>query len=304
MSGIDNPELLLAVLDSLTIGVSLVDCQGKIVLWNRRAERLTGYLRQDALGRSVREGFLGCMDMENNELSGEAAPALVALRDGKSVTLETSLRHRSGHRVPARLQVTVLRDDRGAIVGAVESFEETIAVSDWERRQSKLATYGCLDRASGVLNHAMMQSHLREILGTFSEHSVPFAILCVALDQLEVIKTRHGPGAVASLLRVVGQTLEHSLRPTDAIGRWQDNEFLAILQECSSAEAGKTAERLSRMVARAKIEWWGDPLLITLSIGGTEVRKGDSEEEMIRRAEAGMQECRTQGGGRVILERE
>jgi len=59
MSGMDNPEVLLAVIDSLTLGVSLVNPQGKIVLWNRHAEQLTGYLRQDALGRSVREGFLG-----------------------------------------------------------------------------------------------------------------------------------------------------------------------------------------------------------------------------------------------------
>jgi len=206
--------------------------------------------------------------------------------------------------VPARLQVTPLRDDRGVIVGAVESFEENIAVSDWERRQCKLAAYGCLDRASGVLNHAMMQSHLREMLGTFSEHPVPFAVLCVALDQLETIKKRHGPGAVASLLRIVGQTLEHSLRPTDSIGRWQENEFLAILQECTSAEAGKTAERVRRMVAGAKIEWWGDLLHITLSIGGTEARNRDSDEQVIRRAEAGMLECRTQGGDRVILDSE
>ena len=242
MLEMDNPDVLLAVLDSLTVGVSLVDRQGKIVLWNRRAERLTGFLRQEALGRSVRDGFLSCMDMENNELSGEAAPAVAVLRDGKNVTLETSLRHRSGHRVPARLQVAPIRNDRGAIVGAVESLDETIAVSDWERRQSKLAAYGCLDRASGVLNHATMQSHLREILSTFSEHSVPFSVLCVSLDQLETIKARHGAGAQASLLRIVGQTLEHSLRPTDSIGRWQENEFLTILQECTSAEAAETGE--------------------------------------------------------------
>ena len=61
MPGMDSPEVLLAVIDTLTVGVSLVDPLGKIVLWNRHAERLTGYLRQDALGRSVREGFLGCM---------------------------------------------------------------------------------------------------------------------------------------------------------------------------------------------------------------------------------------------------
>jgi diguanylate cyclase (GGDEF)-like protein/PAS domain S-box-containing protein len=304
MPGIDNPEVLLAVIDSLSVGVSLVDCNGKIVLWNRHAERLTGYLRQDALGKSVRDGFLGCMDLDNNDLTGDAAPTVTALRDGRPVTMEASLRHRSGHRVPTRICVTPIRDERGAMLGAVESFEETIAVSDWQRRQSKLAAYGCLDRVSGVLNHAMMQSHLRELLTTFAEHPLPFSILCVALDQLETVQKKHGPGALAALLRIIGQTLEHSLRPTDSIGRWQENEFLAILQECTSAEARKTADRLRKMTATAKIEWWGDLLPVTLSIGGSEVRTGDSCESVLQRAEAGLRESRLQGGDRALVDEE
>jgi diguanylate cyclase (GGDEF)-like protein/PAS domain S-box-containing protein len=289
MPRMDSPEVLLAVIDVLSMGVTVVDQSGKIVLWNRQAERLTGFLRQEVIGRSVREGFLGGVDMDNNDLSGDAAPAVTAMRDGKQISLEASLRHRSGHRIPTRLRVSTLRDERGTIIGAVESFEETIAVSDWERRQSKLAAYGCLDRTSGVLNHGMMQSHLRELLSTFAEHPVPFAVLCVALDQMETIKKRHGPGALAALVRTVGQTLELSLRPTDSVGRWQENEFLAILQECTSEEARKTAERLRKMAAMAKIEWWGDVLPITLSIGATEARKGDTLDGVLGRAEA---QCR------------
>jgi diguanylate cyclase (GGDEF)-like protein/PAS domain S-box-containing protein len=304
MAGMDTPEILLAVIDTLGVGVSVVDRGGKIVLWNRHAERLTGYLRQDTLGKSVKDGFLGCVDFENKDLTGESAPAATALRDGKTIKLEASLRHRSGHRVPTMMKVTPIRDERGAIIGAVESFEETIAVSDWERRQSKLAAYGCLDGTSGVLNHAMMQSHLREMLSTFAEHPVPFSVLCVALDQLETIKARHGPGALTALVRIVGQTLEYSLRPTDSIGRWQENEFMAILAECTALEAVKTSERLRKMAARAKIEWWGDVLPITLSIGATEIRKGDTVDAVIQRAETAMEECRKQGGDQAILDRD
>jgi diguanylate cyclase (GGDEF)-like protein len=126
----------------------------------------------------------------------------------------------------------------------------------------------------------------------------------VALDQMETIKKRHGPGALAALVRTVGQTLELSLRPTDSVGRWQENEFLAILQECTGEEARKTAERLRKMAAMAKIEWWGDVLPITLSIGATEARTGDTPDGVLERAEAGMLESRTQGGDRVVMDKE
>jgi diguanylate cyclase (GGDEF)-like protein len=142
------------------------------------------------------------------------------------------------------------------------------------------------------------------LLSTFAEHPLPFSILCVALDQLETVQKKHGPGALAALLRIIGQTLEHSLRPTDSIGRWQENEFVAILQECTSAEARKTADRLRKMTATAKIEWWGDLLPVTLSIGGSEARTGDSCESVLQRAEAGLRESRLQGGDRALVDEE
>jgi GGDEF domain-containing protein len=63
----------------------------------------------------------------------------------------------------------------------------------------------------------------------------------------------------------VGQTLENSLRPTDFLGRWQENQFLAILTECSATEITCASERLRRMVSGSKIAWWGDRLPVIIS---------------------------------------
>src|SRR5277367_84534 len=125
MSVLSNPEFLVAIIENLSVGISVVDEHGKIVLWNRHAERLTGLNRRDVIGHSVREGFLGYLDNDNNEMAGEAAPAVVAMREGREVRVELSLRHRSGQRVPIRLQVRVIRDEHRTTVGAVESFDET-----------------------------------------------------------------------------------------------------------------------------------------------------------------------------------
>lgn len=301
MPSFDDPEIFRAALDSLQVGVYLVDRDRKILFWNSGAERLTGYLRQDMLGRSSREDFLGHTDGDNNEMSGEVAPLEVALRECRATNGQISLRHKSGHRVPVRLHAAPIRNTSGSIIGAVESFQEVVPVADWDRRHDKLAAYGCLDQASGVLNHGMVESHLRETLGTFAEHPIPFSILCIGIDGLEAMKMRHGPGALAAVLRVVGQTLENSLRPTDFIGRWQENEFLAILAECHGEEIVRAGERLTKMVHQSKIEWWGDMLAVTISMGATVVKKGDDVKAMVQRAEKGLQESIKQGGDRLII---
>jgi diguanylate cyclase (GGDEF)-like protein/PAS domain S-box-containing protein len=291
MASFDDPEIFRAVLDSLQAGVYLVDRDRKILFWNAGAERLTGYLRQDTLGRSSREDFLGHIDNDNNEMNGEEAPLETALRNSKAIDAQISVRHKNGHRIPMRLHAAPIRNGNGKVIGAVESFHEMISVADWDRRHNKLAACGCLDEATGVLNHGMVESHLREFLGTYAKHPVPFSILCIRIDELEMVKARHGPGAFAAVLRVVGQTLEGSLRPTDFIGRWQENEFLAILAECSGEEIVKAGERLAKMARQSKIEWWGDMLGVTISMGSAVVKWGDDAQSIVRRAEKGLQKA-------------
>jgi diguanylate cyclase (GGDEF)-like protein/PAS domain S-box-containing protein len=302
MPWIDDPEVYRAALDNLPTGVYLVDRSGKILFWNAAAERITGYLRQDVVGHLSEEGLLGHMDGDDNEMTGKASPLAGALRNGTATDAQVSLRRKSGHRVLVKLHAAPIRNGHGVFVGAVESFEEIVPTFDMEQRQSKLAAYGCLDQASGVLNHGMVQSHLRETLATFAEHPVPFSILCIGIDGLESIKTRHGTGALAAVIRVVGQTLENSLRPTDFLGRWLENEFIGVLTECSADEVVSAGERLRKMVSQSKIEWWGDFLEVTISIGATSARTGDVVDAMVARAEGGLRESLARGGNNLVVQ--
>jgi diguanylate cyclase (GGDEF)-like protein/PAS domain S-box-containing protein len=294
-------ELFRNVLEGLHTGVYVMDRAGKILFWNDGAERITGYLRQDMMGRVSHDNFLGQADGDGNELAGALSPISLALRVGKPVARQVSLRHKAGHRVPVQVHAFPVRGANGAVTAAAESFEESVSVAAWDRRQDKLATYGCLDPASGVLNHAMIQSHLRETLGFFAQHPVPFSILCIEVDHLEQIQTRDGPGATASVLRVIGQSLENSLRPTDFLGRWQENQFLAILIECSIAELPHVADRLRRLASSSKVEWWGDSLKVSVSLGGTAVRPGDTIESLTLRAEEALRDGVAQGRASVMV---
>ena len=58
MSELDNPEIFRSILETLPTGVYLVDRDRKILFWNRAAENVTGYLRQDVVGHFLREHLL------------------------------------------------------------------------------------------------------------------------------------------------------------------------------------------------------------------------------------------------------
>lgn len=301
MPGSNDPNFYRTIIDSLRVAVYVVDREGRIVLWNDGAERVTGYLRQDVIGRVCLDNFLGQTDRENNDLSGPQAPLQQALHEGKRSEMAASLRHKMGHHVPVQLRTFPVKDEQGAISGAVESFEENISVAEWDQRQSKSYGYGGMDRAAGVLSQAVMRLHLEEVMENYVQHPVPFSVLAGKIDHMDKVKSRDGPAAVAMVSRVVEKTLENSLRPADFIGQWNENGFLMILMECTQTEIERVAERLRRMVSFCKVEWWGDPVPVTMSLGGTEIWRGDNADSLAGRAEEALREAIAQGGNRAVV---
>src|ERR1700739_5141900 len=66
MAGLGSQELYRMVLDSLPVALCAVDREGKVILWNDGAERVTGFLRQDVLGHLCTDAFLEHADTDNN----------------------------------------------------------------------------------------------------------------------------------------------------------------------------------------------------------------------------------------------
>ena len=290
MSDFDGPEIYRAVLDSLQTGVYLVDRDRRIVFWNDGAEKITGYLRHDVVGAFCRDQSITTDPNTRNVLADAAAALSEALRNGKPSMMDVSLRHKEGHRVFVRLRAVPIRNDVGSIIGAAETFEEVLSASDWNRRQSKLPGYGCLDAPTGVLNQALTLSHLRENIATFAEHRVPFSVAMIEIDRIDHLRVTYGAAVIAAVLRVAAQTLENSLRPTDFLGRFGEHRFLALLTECGESEIESVAERLKKMVGSSEIKWWGDEWSVTVSIGVTIVCPGDTVESVVDRAEAAVGE--------------
>src|ERR1700722_5122585 len=109
MQELDNPKIYQAILQSLPTGVYLVDRNRKIIFWNDGAEKLTGYLRQDVVGRLLREHLLTTIDDTRNTSADLPDQFSVALLDGKQSTADVSILHKEGYRVPIVLRTTPIR---------------------------------------------------------------------------------------------------------------------------------------------------------------------------------------------------
>jgi diguanylate cyclase (GGDEF)-like protein/PAS domain S-box-containing protein len=296
-----DSNLFRLVLETMPVGLYAVDRDGTIFLWNTGVERITGYLRQEAIGHPSSDAFLEHTDADNNPFQDAALPLLATLREGRALTTRASLRTKQGSFVPVHLRTMPLREETGKLLGAMELVEPLGPIATGERRNHKLAAYGCLDTLTGVLNHSMIQAHLHENLTLHSVYPVPFCVMTFAVDHLDKLKERFGQAAVDTALRSVSQTLEHSLRPSDFLGHWMDHEFLGILTECNESDAANVGERLRKAVERSRVAFWGDALHLTVSIGATIVHGQDTVGSIVSRGEQALRQSQNAGGNQVAF---
>ncbi|HKS77008.1 MAG TPA: diguanylate cyclase [Terriglobales bacterium] len=280
-----DAEVFQSVLSGLQTGVYLVDRERKIVFWNDGAQRVTGYMRHEVVGRLCREDLLSYCDDEGEPLHGPSLPLVDALYKGRPRQAHVYLRHKAGHRVPVRLHANPIRDRAGAIVGAAESFDEASFVLPLDRHQSQLAACGCLDPGTRLPNHAFTQSHLRENLCCFHEYHLPFGVLCLEIEQLQQVRQTRGGEAVEAMLHVIAQTIRHAL-PDAFLGRWGYEQFLVVISDCTRVDLERAIHDIRNIVARSAIHWWGDSLSAEVAVGWTMAESGDTIESLLGRAQA------------------
>jgi diguanylate cyclase (GGDEF)-like protein/PAS domain S-box-containing protein len=301
MTELNDPAIYQTVLDALETGVYIVDPNRRIRFWNEGAEKITGYLRQDVVGHFLRDHLLTTSDGSGDLDSDPEDPINIAFRDGKSSLMSVSILHKEGYRLPITLRTNPIRNSRGLVIGVAESFDKVQPFLDSTRRHSGLAESGCLDVLTGVAAQGFIETKIRENLNTFAEHHIPFAVLLMEIDELEQHRIKRGPGVVSTILRIIAQSLENCLRPTDILGCWGKYQFLAILTDCKESEVPLVAERARRIIGRSEIEWWGDKFAVTSPVGGAGCRVGDNVESLLARADASLHESIAKGGNRVTV---
>jgi diguanylate cyclase (GGDEF)-like protein len=95
----------------------------------------------------------------------------------------------------------------------------------------------------------------------------------------------------------VSNTLTGSLRPSDTVGRWGGDEFLAIARNVDCEILSSLAERCVAMVALTSIPSNDERRIsLSVSVGAALLRPGEAAEELIQRADDLM--YRSKSGGR------
>jgi diguanylate cyclase (GGDEF)-like protein len=181
-------------------------------------------------------------------------------------------------------------------VGAVQIFSDDTAEQDSRRQIEEMGRLAFLDQVTQLPNRRFVEMSLQTALTEYRIHKEPFGVLVIDLDRFKAINDGFGHATGDNTLLEVAKTLKGTLRPTDIVGRWGGDEFIAIVHHVSNEILMQLAERCCTMVEQISIPT-GDGVSVSasVSIGGTLSLADDTADTLIKRADQLMYRNKTNG---------
>jgi diguanylate cyclase (GGDEF)-like protein/PAS domain S-box-containing protein len=285
---IERPQPLLArALEAAANAVFIADRDGCIVWVNDAFCRLSGYARDEVIGRTP--GLLK---------SGKQGPDFYrtlweTILAGRTWQGELVERRRDGSLWTASQVVTPLLDESGQVTHFV-AIQHDITASTLEREEIERLAFH--DSLTGLPNRVAFLDALDRAITRAAPERRLLALLYLDLDDFKPVNDGMGHAAGDALLIAVAERLRGAVRKTDAVARLGGDEFAVLLTEIADpGVAGSLAEKLVARIGQPYV-LRGQRIRIGASVGiGMYPRDGATVDALLRHADAAMYAAKAGG---------
>lgn len=269
----DQRPRLEAVMRALTEGLIVTDADGRVTEINPAAERLSGWRRADALGRSYHEV------LRLSPLSGEEGQLMLsASADGAAIQpAEWMLVARDNRRVLIRMRVVPIQGRAGPD-GAAMAFTDVTEESLQAQDRSFRTTH---DALTGLLNRDEFVRRVREACVAPAQSGREHVVAILDVDQFQAVNDTIGHAAGDRMLRGLAAEFRARLRPTDLLARLSGDEFGVLLRDCAPGEGDRLLEVLLETARRHQFSWDGHSIATTISIGAARIEGSAAHEARV-----------------------
>ena len=174
-----------------------------------------------------------------------------------------------------------------------------MVVSRLVRRLNYLSRH---DSLTGLLNRRAMEQALRAEQRRWLRFGERYAVLLVDLDHFKRINDSFGHAAGDAALQAVAQTLSQVARQVDRVGRFGGEEFCLLLPHTPAEGAEQVARRVRQAVADLHVNWEGQAILLTASVGVAAcVQPDEPVSQLMMRADRALYQAKSEGRDRVVV---
>jgi len=285
-------ERAQVTLNSIGDAVISTDVAGNVAYLNAVAEGMTGWSRQEAVGRPLQE-VLRIIDGDSREPA--LNPVAMAMLHNKSVGLSANcvLIRRDGYESAIEDRAAPIHDRRGQVTGAVIVFHDVSVARAMSLRMTYLDQH---DFLTGLPNRMLLNDRLTQAIASAHRHRRSLAVLVLDLDHFKQINDSLGHAIGDQLLRSIAGRLVACVRSSDTVSRQGGDEFVILLSEVTRAEdAALTADKILAAASRPHRIDHKD-LQVTVSVGvGVYPDDGSDAETLLKNADLALFHAKVHG---------
>jgi diguanylate cyclase (GGDEF)-like protein/PAS domain S-box-containing protein len=273
------------LLDNLVCALIIIDTEKRIKLVNQKALSLTGYKKEELLGKKPHEFLFALLSQE-----GCAFEKILA---GGQCEFDALLKRKDGGEFFAHLNVTLLRlkEEKDFVVITF------IDITERKELEKRLLEAAMTDHLTGLYNRRFMDEALKREKAIADRYGVPLSLILMDLDNFKTINDIYGHDIGDRVLISISNLLKEKLRKTDVSARWGGEEFLILLRNTNLPQALKVAEKLKNLICGLKVPPVED---VSASFGVVEYIKGESIDDILKRVDLALYRAKAVGKNCVI----
>jgi diguanylate cyclase (GGDEF)-like protein len=155
------------------------------------------------------------------------------------------------------------------------------------------------DELTGIPNRASFNTISNQLFRSVERRKVPLSLLLFNIDDLKRINDNYGHAGGDAVIRDIVQVVTQRFRKSDLLFRWDGGELLVLAPECNIVEAEGLAEAVRAAIVEHETPHEGRHIVATASFGVAEWREGESDGDLIIRADHALYAAKKAGGNRV-----
>lgn len=292
-----NQRRFQAAFAQASIGMAIVDAQGRVQQANHALHLLLGHVDGSLHGRP----FVALLHPGDAVLlAHHAGDVLRRAQDTLSIELRCQHAQQRDIWVSLHCALFDLQQVDASEAGLIYQLYD---ITSRRAAEGELRHIAFHDALTDLANRNCFQERLAmAVAHSRTERRSGFAVLQLDLDRFKIVNDSLGHPAGDALLKQVARRLRHSVRPQDLVARLGGDEFAILIEDCpAQAEVVALTERLLKALAQP-ISINGTSLRPQASVGITFSDLGYREpDEVLRDVDLAMYQAKASGKGRLML---
>src|SRR5579859_3614195 len=285
-------ERAVVTLNSIGDAVLCTDISGKVTYLNLVAETMTGWRREEAIGKPIAEVFR-IIDGATRKTVRDPMEMAVEQNRTVGLTVNCVLVRRDGFESAIEDSAAPIHDRAGGVIGAVIVFHDVSAARAMSVQMTHSAKHDVL---TSLPNRLLLNDRITQSIAVARRQKKHLAVIFLDLDRFKYINDSLGHAVGDELLQSVSKRLLASVRRSDTVSRQGGDEFVILLSDLGRPEDAATSAQKLLLSLSAPHLLGGQELHIGGSIGiSVYPADGTDAEMLIKSADTAMYHAKESG---------